>query len=184
MNQAIHTIDLLVWLLDRPVEVIAYAGCLAHDRIVVEDTAVAVVRFDNGALGVIHGMTAAYPGLSARVQVHGSRGSAIIDDDRLQYFHSAPADGEADAPAYGAGLSTNQAAQVLPDAEPAGPAAGADPAALSNAHDLQYGDFVDAVRTGREPWVTVADAVTTLQVVLSIYESVRDGRPVAVPSLG
>ena len=176
MNQAIHTIDLLVWLMGQPVEVTAYAGRLAHQGIEVEDTAVAIIAFESGALAVIHGTTAAYPGLSARVQVHGTRGSAIIDDDTLEYFHVASPEDE--MPEYGAGLSSNQASQVLPDRGHAAQTAGADPSALSDAHDLQYLDFVDAVRTGREPRVTVASALTTLQVILAVYESARTRRSV------
>ena len=184
MNQGIHTIDLLVWMLGTPVEVSAYRGCLAHETIEVEDTAVAVVRFESGALGVIHGTTAAYPGLSARLQIHGSRGSAIIDDDELVYFHAAPDTPDASAPAYGSGPAGNQAADLL-EASSAGPGgAGADPSALSDAHDLQYADFVEAVRTGREPQVTVASAATTLRVVLAIYRSAAEGRPVRVSSRG
>jgi len=82
MNQAIHWVDLLVWLLGAPVEVTASTARLAHDGIEVEDTAVATLRFAGGALGVLHATTAAYPGLTARLQVHGDRGSAVIDDDR------------------------------------------------------------------------------------------------------
>ena len=74
MNQGVHTVDLLVATLGRPVEVFAYTGTLAHERIEVEDVAVGVVRFANGALGVLHATTAAYPGLSARLQVHGDKG--------------------------------------------------------------------------------------------------------------
>ena len=51
----------------------AYTACLAHERIEVEDTAVAVVKFASGALGMIHGTTAAYPGLDARLSVYGPR---------------------------------------------------------------------------------------------------------------
>ena len=100
MNQGVHTVDLLVAALGRPVEVFAYTGTLAHERIEVEDVAVGVVRFESGALGVLHATTAAYPGLSARLQVHGDRGSAVIDNDQLAFFHAtAPgtdAGGEAD----------------------------------------------------------------------------------------
>ena len=67
MNQGVHTVDLLVATMGRPVEVFAYTGTLAHQRIEVEDAAVAVVRFESGALGVLHATTAAYPGLSARL---------------------------------------------------------------------------------------------------------------------
>lgn len=180
MNQGIHTVDLLVWMMGRPVEVTAYTACLAHD-IEVEDTAVAIVRFESGALGVIHATTAAYPGLTARLQVHGTRGSAIIDDDLLQYFHAESLGPGSQAPDYGAGPSSNQADLVLPGQQPGEDStAGADPAALSNAHALQYADFLDAVRSGRPPQVTVGAATTTLAVVLALYRSAAEGRAVPV----
>ena len=90
MNQGVHTVDLLVATLGRPVEVFAYTGTLAHERIEVEDVAVGVVRFENGALGVLHATTAAYPGLSARLQVHGDKGSVVIDNDELTFIHVTP----------------------------------------------------------------------------------------------
>ena len=71
MNQTVHTIDLMVSILGVPVEVFAYTACLAHERIEVEDTAVAVVKFDSGALGIIHATTAAYPGLDASLRIFG-----------------------------------------------------------------------------------------------------------------
>ena len=182
MNQGIHSIDLLLWMLGRPVEVFAWTDCLAHRDIEVEDTAVATVRFASGALGVIHGTTAAYPGLTARVQVHGDRGSAVIDDDRLTYFHAAGDDADG-APAYGAGEESNQAAQVLPPPATPAPSAAADPSALSGAHVEQYRDFVDAVEQGRPPLVTIAEATRTLAVICAVYESARTGRPVAVEDL-
>jgi UDP-N-acetyl-2-amino-2-deoxyglucuronate dehydrogenase len=170
MNQGIHTVDLLVWMLGEPVEVSARTACLAHQRIEVEDIAVAVIRFASGALGVLHATTAAYPGLTARIQVHGDRGSAVIDGDRLTYFHAA-------------GL--NLAADLLPGADPA-PTAGSDPGALSDAHLHQYRDFVEAIEQGRRPAVTVDDAIRALAVVTAVYESARTGEsvPVEVPSLG
>src|SRR6185369_5891753 len=91
MNQGVHTVDLLLAAMGPAVEVFAYTGVLAHERIEVEDVAVGVVRFESGALGVLHGTTAAYPGLSARLQVHGDRGSVVIDNDQLAYLHVTPA---------------------------------------------------------------------------------------------
>src|SRR5919109_5080731 len=99
INQAIHSIDLLQWLMGPVVELTAYTELLAHERIEVEDTAVAILKFANGALGTIVATTAAFPGLTARIVVHGDRGSAIIDDDDLSYFHAAE-DGQEGA-AYG-----------------------------------------------------------------------------------
>jgi UDP-N-acetyl-2-amino-2-deoxyglucuronate dehydrogenase len=181
MNQSIHTLDLLVWMLGRPVEVTGCTARLAHTDIEVEDTAVATVRFDSGALGVVHATTAAYPGLTARLQIHGSQGSAVIDDDRLTYFHAQRLDPGAEA--YDAGTSGNQASLLLPDSgNGTVPTAGSDPAALSSAHSRQYVDFIDAIRSGRTPSVTVGDACTTLAVVLAIYRSAAQRRPVPVPS--
>jgi predicted dehydrogenase len=183
MNQSIHTLDLLVWMLGRPVEVTAYTDRLAHTDIEVEDTAVAIIRFESGALGVVHATTAAYPGLTARLQIHGSQGSAVIDDDALTYFHAQSLDPGSEAPAYGAGTSGNQASLLLPHAgDGTGPTAGSDPAALSVAHSRQYVDYIDAIRSGRTPRVTVDDAYTTLAVVLAIYRSAAEGRPVPVSS--
>jgi predicted dehydrogenase len=180
MNQSIHTIDLLQWLMGPVVEVSAYAGLLAHQQIEVEDAAVAIVRFASGALGMIEGTTAAYPGLTARLEVHGDRGSAIIDNDELTYFHSAGA-GAAEAD-YGAAGGGNQAAEMLKQyaAQSVGPAAGADPAQLSLAHRDQIRDFIAAIRDDREPLVNIEEGRKPVAIILAIYESARTGRPVKV----
>jgi UDP-N-acetyl-2-amino-2-deoxyglucuronate dehydrogenase len=180
MNQSIHTIDLLQWIMGPVVEVSAYAGRIAHERIEVEDTAVAIARFASGALGVIQGTTAAYPGLTARLEVHGDRGSAIIDNDELAYFHSAArGDGATD---YGASGEGNQAAELLSRhaGESAGAAAGADPASLSMAHREQIHDFIEAIRDDREPLVNLEEGRKPVALILAIYESARSGRPVSV----
>jgi UDP-N-acetyl-2-amino-2-deoxyglucuronate dehydrogenase len=175
MNQGVHTLDLLVWLMGDPVSVTATAGLLAHE-IEVEDTLVATVTFASGALAVVHATTAAYPGLSSRVQILGSRGSAVIDDDQLVFFHvGAPGEG----PAYGTGLSDNQATQVLPEQSVREGTAGADPSSLSDAHTLQYGDFLDAVATGRDPLVTPAQARRSVATIAAIYASARNGGAVS-----
>jgi len=174
MNQGVHQIDLLVWMLGRPVQVHATTGLLAHERVEVEDTGVATIRFENGALAVVHGTTAAYPGIANRVQVHGSRGSAVIDDDMLAFFHAAGENG--DAPDYGAGTSSDQSDRVLPGRGAHDPVTG-----QVDAHTRQYVDFLDAVEAGRRPLVTVAQARRTLAVVTSIYASARTGRTVDVP---
>src|SRR5919107_762072 len=178
INQAIHSIDLLQWLMGQVVEVTAYTGLIAHERIEVEDTAVAILKFTNGALGSIVATTAAYPGLTTRIAVHGDRGSAIIDDDELAYFHTAGEGQEGEA--YGAGGGENQAEEVMEQYGEGGggPGAGADPGSLSMAHRDQIQDFVEAVREGREPSVNVEDGRKPLAIILRIYESARTGGPV------
>ncbi|MGW3495990.1 Gfo/Idh/MocA family protein [Streptomyces sp. NPDC001020] len=159
MNQGIHALDLLLWILGRPVQVSAQTGCLAHEDIEVEDLAAATIRFESGAVGLLLASTAAYPGLPVRLSVHGDRGSAVMADDRLEYFHSAA---DLDGPAQPGPEAPLRDGWSLVD----------------NAHLAQYEDFVTAIRTGREPAVTLAAGHRSLAVVLAVYRSARQGRPV------
>ena len=165
INQAIHSIDLLQRLMGPVLEVTAYTGLLAHERIEVEDTAVAILKFANGTLGTIVATTAAYPGLTARIAVHGDRGSAVIDDDELTYFYAAGEGQEGGA--YGAGGGENQAEQVMEryGEVGTGSGAGADPGSLSMAHRDQIQDFVEAVKEGREPLVNLEEARKPLAII-------------------
>src|SRR5574344_937361 len=81
MNQGIHAIDLLQWFMGGVEEVTAYAGTLAHERIEVEDAAVAILRFTNGAMGCIEGTTCAYPGFLKRIEILGTEGSAVLEEE-------------------------------------------------------------------------------------------------------
>jgi UDP-N-acetyl-2-amino-2-deoxyglucuronate dehydrogenase len=166
MNQGVHTVDLLVAALGRPVEVFAYTGTLAHERIEVEDVAAGVVRFESGALGVLHATTAAYPGLSARLQVHGDRGSAVIDNDQLAFFHATPEGSEPDEKLMGTTQSTS------------GPTAGSDPGQLSDAHRLQYLNFLGALAGTERLRVDLETNRQSIGVITGAYESARTGRPV------
>jgi predicted dehydrogenase len=177
MNQGVHTVDLLLWFLGRPVEISAKTALLAHEGVEVEDTAVATVTFESGALAVLHATTAAYPGLTVRLQLMGSKGSAVIDGDQLEYFHAADAGGEGnDMGLLGAG---NQAADELakfPDEQ----VQALDPTVYPAGHVRQYRDIVDAVRAGRPAGVTVRDAVTALATVRALYVSATLGQPVLI----
>jgi UDP-N-acetyl-2-amino-2-deoxyglucuronate dehydrogenase len=172
MNQGVHTVDLMLWLLGRPVEVYAQAGRSAHTGIEVEDVAAATVRFASGAVGLLHATTAAYPGLAVRLQVHGARGSAVIHDDQLEYFHAAPdGDDEPKGPA-------DQTAEVVPVGERHGDPK--PPDAFVVGHLRQYRDIVAAIQCRRPARVTVADGLTALATVRAVYVSATLGRPVAV----
>lgn len=171
MNQGVHTLDLLLWFLGRPIEVAAHTARLAHERIEVEDVVTATVRFESGALAVLHATTAAYPGLSARIQVHGTRGSATIDNDKLVYFASATT-GDDDS---GVGICDVSAERV-----PTGTDTETGPEAFIEGHVRQYRDIADAVNTGRAPGVTIDDAMLALGLVRSVYVSAALGGPVTV----
>lgn len=167
MNQGVHTIDLLVWMLGRPVEVSARMATLAHERIEVEDTLVATVTFESGALGVVHATTAAYPEVGTRLQIHGSRGSGVIEQDQLRYFHSADREGEGD-----------QAASLVDPEDLSGNERPADSFVIGHAR--QYRDIVDTIRSGGSPGVTVDDALVTLAVIRGFYLSAARGSSVAI----
>jgi UDP-N-acetyl-2-amino-2-deoxyglucuronate dehydrogenase len=182
MNQGVHTVDLLVATMGRPVEVFAYTGTIAHERIEVEDVAVGVVRFENGALGVLHATTAAYPGLSARLQVHGDRGSVIIDNDKLTFIHRTPRDSGAEERAYGSpGTAINQIADY-PDASGAAEqTAGSSPGQLAiDAHRRQYENFLAALGGQEELRVDLQTNRQSIAIITGVYESARTGRPVAL----
>ena len=97
MNQAIHNVDLLYWLMGDVESIVAQTATLAHERIEVEDTAVAGLRFKNGALGTIEAATSAYPGLLKRTEIHGDRGSARVEQDDItlwDFQEKVPSDNE------------------------------------------------------------------------------------------
>ena len=169
MNQTVHTINLMITTLGTPVEVFAYTACLAHERIEVEDTAVAVVKFASGALGMIHGTTAAYPGLDASLRVFGSKGSAVITDDELIFFH----ENAGDAPEIGMPERLTAQNQVTDDDK-----LGPDDRALGTAHRASWPTSSTPSRTGRPSGVGTAEARTSVSVILAMYESATTGRPV------
>jgi len=178
MNQAVHTVDLLRWYLGTPAEISAHAGLLAHERIEVEDVLTATVRFESGALAAIHATTAAYPGLTTRVQLHGTKGSSIIDRDQLEYFHSAVDAGEV----TGSGSTTevganreNQAAGMVP---PEHLRINPPSDAFAHAHNRQFNDIAEAITTGREAGVTVEEALLSLALVRSLYLSAALGEKI------
>jgi predicted dehydrogenase len=156
MNQGIHALDLLVWMLGRPVRVSAQTGRLAHEGIEVEDLAGATIVFESGAIGLMLASTAAYPGRPVRLTIHGDQGTAVLDDDQLAYFAAADA--------------TAPEATALEGPDGWGP--------TELAHLAQYRDFIAAVREGRPPAVTLEAGRRSLATVLAVYESARSGQPV------
>jgi len=163
MNQGVHTVDLLVWLLGEPVEVFAYTARLAHDAIEVEDVAVATLRFASGALATLHATTAGHPGIGVRVQLHGTAGSAVIHDDQLEFLRTN---------------TVEQAADVVPAAELLGAPKPEDSFVLG--HLRQYDDVVAAIDGGRPPSVGLRDGLLAVAVVHAVYASATLGRPVLV----
>jgi predicted dehydrogenase len=170
MNQAIHNVDLLYWLMGDVVAVTAIAATLAHERIEVEDTAVAALRFQNGALGVIEAATSAYPGLLKRIEIHGDRGSARVEQDDItlwDFQEKVPSDNE---------IYAAMAGQT-------GFKAGAsDPRGITHVgHRDQLFDFLQAIDRGRDPVVDGREGRKSVEIVRAIYRSALEGGTVALP---
>jgi predicted dehydrogenase len=177
MNQGVHNVDLLLSFLGRPVEVSGQMALLAHSRIEVEDSVVAAIRFESGALASVHATTAAYPGLATRIHLMGSLGSAIIEDDLLTYFHAAESPGRDIGPMGLTSAEGNTAERVLADRGERSCRLGFDlpPAPAGQysldptSHHLQYLDVVNAITSGTQPQVTIQHAYDAMAVIRSIY---------------
>jgi len=166
MNQSVHTIDLLCYLAGPPATAYAYSDTLTHRNIEVEDTAVAAVRFANGALGTIEVSTSCGPGFPRRLELAGSEGSAVLEDDRLVRWQFAePRDEDERILAEGG------------KGEDMGGGFG-DPKAISHeGHRRQILDFARALVNGAEPMVPGREGRKAIALVCGIYESARTGRP-------
>lgn len=169
MNQAIHNVDLLYWMMGRPVEVAAITATLAHERIEVEDTAVACLRFANGALGVIQATTSVWPGLPKTIAIHGDRGTVVVEQEdvlRWEFADPRPEDDQ---------IRARFAQRV-------GASGGAShPAAISHEyHRRQLADFLRAIETGGRPLVDGREGRVAVEIILAIYRSAADRRFVAL----
>lgn len=170
INQSIHAIDLLQWFMGPVKEVTAFCDTLAHERIDVEDTAVAVLRFANGALGVVVGATSAYPGFLKRIEISGSRGSAILEEQDITYWRFDPPDPK----------DENVLERFTERRSDAGGAA--DPAGISHVgHRKQFEDFLAAIAEDRPPLVDAQEGIKSLEIILAIYASSAERRPVSLP---
>ena len=161
INQAIHQVDLLLWFAGAVREVSAMWQIGAAHAIESEDIVNAVMRYESGATGVIQAATALWPGYSERVEVHGTKGSAIITGDQLTTWDVKDDAGE--PPPLSAGVASGAS----------------DPMAISvESFERQFLDFGEAIRTGRKPLVSGEEGYQALALVDAVYRSCRTGRPV------
>lgn len=167
MNQGVHYVDLLCWILGPVQEVTALCATQAH-TIEVEDVALALLRFRSGAVGLLQATTAAYPGFPERLEISGTGGSAVVEAGELKAAELV--DEKGDVGAYGGRPGTSV---------PAGATAAADPAAVADAaHQAQLADFIAALAGDGRPLVTGEQARANVGVIQAVYESARSGRPV------
>jgi predicted dehydrogenase len=169
MNQAIHSVDLLSWFMGPVAEVSARTATLAHQRIEVEDVAVASLRFASGALGVIEASTAAWPGWLKRVEINGDQGSAVLEEEDLkswQFAQETPED---------AAIRERLAARTRTGG------GASDPAAIGHhAHAKQFRDVLEAIEKGRRPAIDGHEGRRSVEIITAIYRAAKSNERVSL----
>lgn len=161
MNQGVHGIDLLAWMVGDKIEKIFGRADHLSRNIVVEDTAVAILKFQKGGYGVIEGATTTYPGFETKFEIHGEKGTVIFDDSGIKTW------------------------QFIGDDAPEMPEAGeklggaTDPSKVSSAgHFILIKDLIDAINEDREPMIPPEEARTAVGIICSIYKSAAENKEV------
>jgi UDP-N-acetyl-2-amino-2-deoxyglucuronate dehydrogenase len=163
MNQSVHAVDLLQWLLGPVESLCAYTETLTHD-IETEDLATAALRFENGAMGVIQGTTCNHQDYPLRIELRGTEGSATFEGTQLTGWY----------PSRDEELITEEELALFPesvDEEPLGP-----------AHGRQLHAIFEALREGREPSIPGEEARKAVEIILGIYHAARSGERTSLTS--
>ena len=170
MNQAVHTVDLLTWLMGPVAEIQAQVATLAHKRIEVEDAVAATLRFENGALGIIQATTAAYPGYLKRIEIHGDAGSAVLEEEDLKAWDFAKKT-----------AADKKILAEMANSKSTGGGA-SDPSAIGHhGHALQIKDFVEAINKDRDPAVDGHEGRRSVEIIRAIYKAAQTGKLVKLP---
>ena len=160
MNQSIHAIDMLCEMMPAEVEsVLSFSSKIGHDDIETEDTSVAALKFSNGALGVIYGSTAAFPGRARRFEITGTKGSVVYEADRIVFWQFDEELGE-DENIRKQFNSSNRAD------------GSSDPKAISHVlHTRNFAEFIKSIETGEEFCLSPQQARKSVALIIDIYKS-------------
>ncbi|MGI8422755.1 MAG: Gfo/Idh/MocA family protein [Chloroflexota bacterium] len=175
MNQGIHSIDFISWVMGGVASVNAKTGTFTHD-IEAEDVGTAIVTFKNGALGNITCMTSAYPGLTNDFHVFGSKGSIALMDEKVTAWRFMSAAGDKAAEL----VEEREMFALYPGSESSG---AADPMAVGfDGHTVHVEDMVRAIQTGRDPIISGRDARHAVEICVAIQESAATGKEITLES--
>ncbi len=163
INQAIHQVDLLRWFAGPVREVFGAWQLGAAHSIESEDVLTAVIRFEQGATGVLQASTAFWPGYPERIEVHGTKGTAVVTGDRLTRWDVR--DDEGEAPPLASDVASGAS----------------DPMAISlDPFERQFRDFARSIESGERPLVGGDEGYAALELVDAIYRSCRSGERVSL----
>ena len=172
MNQSIHAVDFLQWMMGEVESLYAYSALLAHERIEVEDTLTASLKFKNGALGSIIAMTSAYPGYARKIEIYGTEGTVVLEDGRIAVWNFKE-EREEDKK-----IRESIAKENSPGAKGA---ASATAGITYEEHRRQIVDMIKAIKEDRQPLINGEEGRKSLELVLAVYESAKSGKPVNLP---
>ena len=166
MNQCIHNIDLLRWMMgDEVEEVVGMTDRLNHPYIDCEDLGIALIKFSNGSYGIVEGTTDIYPqNLEETLYLFGEKGTVKAGGQSVNILEEWRFSDVLDDPA-----------EVLRECREA------PPNVYGFGHTALYADVIDAIRNDREPYVNGEAGRRALELVLAIYKSAAEGRPVKLP---
>jgi len=160
MNQGVHYVDVVQWLVGPVKSVRAITRTAAH-KIEVEDLALALLTFENGAVGLLEASTLHYPGLPERLEITGQNGTAVLEAGKFKVWEfKTPGE------------------KVQTDGGP-GDSGAKNPGDISSqGHAYQIADMVATLREGRDPAITGEDGRKPLQIIQAIYQSARENREI------
>lgn len=163
INQAVHQVDVLLYLIGAVKEVFGMWQLGALHKIESEDVVTALLRYANGAQGVIQASTAFWPGYSERIEIHGTKGTAILTGDKLTTWDVQNDEGDP-APVESLVMSGSSDPMAIP----------------ATPLERQFTDFAEAIRAGRPPLVSGEEGYRALELVQSVYRSCREGQKVSL----
>ena len=163
MNQSIHMVDMLQYVMGPIDSLHAYIATLGHN-IEAEDTATAILRFKNKALGSIYGSTASFPGQPRRIEITGTKGTAILEDNNIKVWQFAAE--TKDDERIRAQYATNESG-----------GGAADPSAIPfELHAKNIAAFISSVETGQPFEIDGNEARKAVEIVLAMYTSAKENR--------
>ena len=170
MNQSIHAIDFLQYVMGPVESIQAFTDTLAHKRIDVEDVAVAALRFKNGALGVVEGTTAVYPGSLKKFEFSGTKGTIVLEEEDIitwEFEEEEPEDAEIK--------------QQFTEKKSGGGGA-SDPRAINNDnHRRQMINLIQSIENNIPHLVDGREGRKAVEIILAIYQSSKAGKTVHLP---
>ena len=180
MNQGVHTVDVLQYLVGGVNKIWAQTRTGAHKDIEVEDIAVAAMDFSCGAVGTLTATTAAYKGFPVRIDIYGTEGSAVIEGDRLKCMmlkNGQTIVGEEGAAAHAVSVAQGGTASVK-DQAAGRKASDKQGATWGDSHRAQMQNFLQAIRTHGKPMIDGRAARKPLEIIMGVYKSQKTGQPV------